>query len=123
MPTGTALSRADADPQPVFLAREQRLTEAGRAVSSKGGISAQFSSTEYGALLDKIKELQDLLQQQRGADVPLAQQQRPQPQQQQRGTPRGFRVGTHPLPAVGFDRNDRPEGEALLRKVQEGWER
>ncbi|KAK3246642.1 hypothetical protein CYMTET_43829 [Cymbomonas tetramitiformis] len=89
-------------------------TGAGKAVSGKSGISAQLSSTEYGALLDKINELQDLLRRQRGADAPPAQQQqqRQQPQrqqrrQQQRGTQRGFRVGTHPLPAVGFDRDDQ----------------
>ncbi|KAK3249264.1 hypothetical protein CYMTET_41302 [Cymbomonas tetramitiformis] len=87
-------------------------TGAGKAVSGKGGISAQLSSTEYGALLNKINELQDLLRQQHGADAPPAQQQRQQPQrqqrqQQQRGTQRGFRVGTHPLPAVGFDRDDQ----------------
>ncbi|KAK3245750.1 hypothetical protein CYMTET_44697 [Cymbomonas tetramitiformis] len=38
------------------------------AVSSKGGISAQLSSTEHGALLGKIEELQALLRQQRGAE-------------------------------------------------------
>ncbi|KAK3278058.1 hypothetical protein CYMTET_13978 [Cymbomonas tetramitiformis] len=81
-------------------------------VSGKSGISAQLSSTEYGALLNKINELQDLLRQQRGTDALPAQQQRQQPQrqqrqQQQRGTQRGFRVGTHPLPAVGFDRDDQ----------------
>ncbi|KAK3282777.1 hypothetical protein CYMTET_9504 [Cymbomonas tetramitiformis] len=87
-------------------------TETGEAVSGKSGISAQLSSTEYGALLDKINELQALLRQQRGTDAPPAQQQRQQPhrqqrQQQQRGAQRGFRVGTHPLPAVGFDRDDQ----------------
>ncbi|KAK3272989.1 hypothetical protein CYMTET_18749 [Cymbomonas tetramitiformis] len=87
-------------------------TGAGKTVSGKSGISAQLSSTEYGALLNKINELQDLLRQQRGTDAPPAQQQRQQPQrqqrqQQQRGTQRGFRVGTHPLPPVGFDRDDQ----------------
>ncbi|KAK3269463.1 hypothetical protein CYMTET_22096 [Cymbomonas tetramitiformis] len=87
-------------------------TGAGEAVSGKSGISAQLSSTEYGALLNKINELQDLLRQQRGTDAPPAQQQRQQPQrqqrqQQQRGTQRGFPVGTHPSPPVGFDRDDQ----------------
>ncbi|KAK3250992.1 hypothetical protein CYMTET_39658 [Cymbomonas tetramitiformis] len=95
-------------------------TETGKAVSGKSGISAQLSSTEYGALLDKINELQALLRQQRGTDAPPAQQQRQQPQRQQRQQPQrqqrqqpqrgaqwGFRVGTHPLPAVGFDRDDQ----------------
>ncbi|KAK3268531.1 hypothetical protein CYMTET_22968 [Cymbomonas tetramitiformis] len=106
-------------------------TEAGKAVSDKGSITAQLSSTEYGTLvLDKIKELHDLLQQQRGADVPLAQQQRsqPQPQRQQRQQRQCSTAAGRPrwdAPVVGgWIRPQRPEGEALLRKVQiEGWER
>ncbi|KAK3242731.1 hypothetical protein CYMTET_47580 [Cymbomonas tetramitiformis] len=61
-------------------------TGAGKAVSGKSGISAQLSSTEYGALLDKINELQDLLRRQRGADAPPAQQQRQQPQRVSSGS-------------------------------------
>ncbi|KAK3239090.1 hypothetical protein CYMTET_50951 [Cymbomonas tetramitiformis] len=62
-------------------------TDTGKAVSGKDGVSAQLSSSEYGALLSKINELQDLLRQQRGTDAPPAQQQRQQPQRQQRQQP------------------------------------
>ncbi|KAK3271562.1 hypothetical protein CYMTET_20101 [Cymbomonas tetramitiformis] len=97
---------ADTDPQPI-LAREQRLTEAGKAVWGKSGISAQLSSTEYGALLDKINELQALLRQQRGTDAPPAQQQRQQPQrqqrrQQQRGAQRAIPCRHAPIACVRF---------------------
>ncbi|KAK3242872.1 hypothetical protein CYMTET_47448 [Cymbomonas tetramitiformis] len=86
-------------------------TGGGKAASGADGISAQLSSSEYDALLQKITELKELVQRQHGEATPVVRQQRErvqQRQQQQRGQqPRGFRVGTHKAPPVGFDRDDQ----------------
>ncbi|KAK3289196.1 hypothetical protein CYMTET_3357 [Cymbomonas tetramitiformis] len=86
-------------------------TDGGKAASGAGGVSAHLSSSEYDALLQKITELTELVQRQRGEAAPVVRQQRErvqQRQQQQRGQqPRGFRVGTHKAPPVGFDRDDQ----------------
>ncbi|KAK3249812.1 hypothetical protein CYMTET_40776 [Cymbomonas tetramitiformis] len=86
-------------------------TDGGKVASGADGISAHLSSSEYDALLQKITELKELVQRQHGESAPVVRQQRErvqQRQQQQRGQqPRGFRVGTHKAPPVGFDRDDQ----------------
>ncbi|KAK3284283.1 hypothetical protein CYMTET_8056 [Cymbomonas tetramitiformis] len=86
-------------------------TDGGEVASGADGISAHLSSSEYDALLQKITELKELVQRQHGEAAPVVRQQRErvqQRQQQQRGQqPRGFRVGTHKAPPVGFDRDDQ----------------
>ncbi|KAK3235351.1 hypothetical protein CYMTET_54447 [Cymbomonas tetramitiformis] len=86
-------------------------TGGGKAASGADGVSAHLSSNEYDALLQKITELKELVQRQHGEAAPVVRQQRErvqQRQQQQRGQqPRGFRVGTHKAPSVGFDRDDQ----------------
>ncbi|KAK3262686.1 hypothetical protein CYMTET_28470 [Cymbomonas tetramitiformis] len=86
-------------------------TGGGKAASGADGISAHLSSSEYDALLQKITELKELVQRQHGEAAPVVRQQRErvqQRQQQQRGQqPRGFRVGTHKAPPVGFDCDDQ----------------
>ncbi|KAK3246251.1 hypothetical protein CYMTET_44209 [Cymbomonas tetramitiformis] len=117
---------ANSDPQSI-LAREQRLvrdnqasdwtpteatyarTRGTKAASGADGISAHLSSSEYDALLAKITELKELVQRQHGEGAPVVRQQRVQQRQQQQRTqqPRGFRVGQHKAPPVGFDRDDQ----------------
>ncbi|KAK3273177.1 hypothetical protein CYMTET_18569 [Cymbomonas tetramitiformis] len=86
-------------------------TGGGKVASGADGVSAHLSSSEYDALLQKITELKELVQRQQGEAAPVVRQQRErvqQRQQQQRGQqPRGFRVGTHKAPPVGFDRDDQ----------------
>ncbi|KAK3240893.1 hypothetical protein CYMTET_49297 [Cymbomonas tetramitiformis] len=93
-------------------------TDVGKAVLAKpagGGASALLTSSEHQVLLDKIKELTELVQRQCGAAPPVVQQQRDPPQrqhgqrrQQQRGqSPRGFRMGVQSPPAVGYDRDEQ----------------
>ncbi|KAK3250945.1 hypothetical protein CYMTET_39705 [Cymbomonas tetramitiformis] len=86
-------------------------TDGGKAASGADGISAHLSSSEYDALLQKITELKELVQRQHGEAAPVVRHQRErvqQRQQQQRAQqPRGFRVGTHKAPPVGFDRDDQ----------------
>ncbi|KAK3241313.1 hypothetical protein CYMTET_48906 [Cymbomonas tetramitiformis] len=93
-------------------------TDVGKAVVAKpagGGASALLTSNEHQVLLDKIKELTELVRRQCGAAPPVVQQQRDPPQrqhgqrrQQQRGqSPRGFRMGVQSPPAVGYDRDEQ----------------
>ncbi|KAK3237775.1 hypothetical protein CYMTET_52176 [Cymbomonas tetramitiformis] len=85
-------------------------TDAGKADSGAGGISAHLSSSEYDALLAKITELKEMVQRQHGEGAPVVRQQRVQQRQQQQQRaqqPRGFRVGQHKAPPVGFDRDDQ----------------
>ncbi|KAK3240928.1 hypothetical protein CYMTET_49263 [Cymbomonas tetramitiformis] len=86
-------------------------TDGGKAASGAGGISAHLSSSEYDSLLQKITELKELVQRQHGETAPVVRQQRErvqQKQQQQKSPhPRGFRVGTHKAPPVGFDRDEQ----------------
>ncbi|KAK3283538.1 hypothetical protein CYMTET_8770 [Cymbomonas tetramitiformis] len=58
-------------------------TDAGKAASGAGSISAHLSSGEYDALLEKIVELKTLVQQQHGEGTPVARPQRAQQRQQQ----------------------------------------
>ncbi|KAK3264337.1 hypothetical protein CYMTET_26917 [Cymbomonas tetramitiformis] len=93
-------------------------TDVGKAVLAKpagGGASALLTGSEHQVLLDKIKELTELVRRQCGAAPPVVQQQRDPPQrqhgqrrQQQRGqSPRGFRMGVQSPPAVGYDRDEQ----------------
>ncbi|KAK3248587.1 hypothetical protein CYMTET_41946, partial [Cymbomonas tetramitiformis] len=72
----------------------------------------KIKSSEYDALLQKITELKELVQRQHreGAPVvrpPRERVQQRQQQQQRAQQPRGFRVGQHKAPPVGFDRDDQ----------------
>ncbi|KAK3270544.1 hypothetical protein CYMTET_21064 [Cymbomonas tetramitiformis] len=108
-------------------------TDAGKAASGAVGISAHLSSSEYDALLAKITELKELVQRQHGEEAPVVrqqrvqqrqqQQQRTQQQQQRTQQPRGFRVGQHKAPPVGFDRDDQRAKLFCMRQVQEGGQR
>ncbi|KAK3241823.1 hypothetical protein CYMTET_48444 [Cymbomonas tetramitiformis] len=96
------------------------------AKPADGGTSALLTSSEHHMLLEKIKDLTELVQQRYEAAPPVVQRQRDPPQQQrgqrqqqgrrqqqQRGqSPRGFRMGVQSPPAVRYDRiYDRiPEG-------------
>ncbi|KAK3251219.1 hypothetical protein CYMTET_39435 [Cymbomonas tetramitiformis] len=87
-------------------------TDTGKAASGADGISAHLSSGEYDALRVKITELNELVQRQHGEGAPVVRhqrvQQRQQQQQQQRAQhPKGFRMGQHTAPPVGFDRDDQ----------------
>ncbi|KAK3233496.1 hypothetical protein CYMTET_56219 [Cymbomonas tetramitiformis] len=85
-------------------------TDTGKAASGANGISAHLSSSEYDALLVKITELKDLVQRQHGEGAPVVRQQRVQQRQQQQQRaqhPKGFRMGQHKAPPVGFDRDDQ----------------
>ncbi|KAK3251295.1 hypothetical protein CYMTET_39365 [Cymbomonas tetramitiformis] len=93
-------------------------TDVGKAIVAKpagGGASALLTGSEHQVLLDKIKELTELVRRQCGAAPPVVQQQRDPPQrqhgqrrQQQRGqSPRGFRMGVQSPPAVGYDRDEQ----------------
>ncbi|KAK3249461.1 hypothetical protein CYMTET_41118 [Cymbomonas tetramitiformis] len=86
-------------------------TDTGKAASGADGIiSAHLSSSEYEALLVKIAELKELVQRQHGEGAPVVRQQRDkqrQQQQQRAQQPRGYRMGQHKVPPVGFDRDDQ----------------
>ncbi|KAK3245606.1 hypothetical protein CYMTET_44830 [Cymbomonas tetramitiformis] len=97
---------------PVFYAAVKAVV----AKPAGGGASALLTSSEHQVLLDKIKELTELVHRQCGAAPPVVQaQQRDPPQrqhgqrrQQQRGqSPRGFRMGVQSPPAVGYDRDEQ----------------
>ncbi|KAK3276196.1 hypothetical protein CYMTET_15713 [Cymbomonas tetramitiformis] len=93
-------------------------TDVGKAFLAKpagGGTSALLTSSEHQALLDKINELTELVQQRYEAAPQVVQRQRDPPQRQhgqrrrqQRGqSPRGFRMGVQSPPAVGYDRDEQ----------------
>ncbi|KAK3277307.1 hypothetical protein CYMTET_14680 [Cymbomonas tetramitiformis] len=85
-------------------------TDTGKAASGADGISAHLSSSEYDALLVKITELKELVQRQHGEGAPVVRQQRVQQRQQQQQRaqhPKGFRMGQHKAPPVGFGRDDQ----------------
>ncbi|KAK3288394.1 hypothetical protein CYMTET_4129 [Cymbomonas tetramitiformis] len=85
-------------------------TDTGKAASGADGISAHLSSSEYDALLVKITELKELVQRQHGEGAQVVRQQRVQQRQQQQQRaqhPKGFRMGQHKAPPVGFDRDDQ----------------
>ncbi|KAK3242087.1 hypothetical protein CYMTET_48204 [Cymbomonas tetramitiformis] len=75
-------------------AREKQTLGAG------GKPSALITSSEYAVLLEEIAALKALVQGNRTGAV----QRQPQPQPRGKQHPRGHRVGVHPAPSVGFDR-------------------